>query len=195
MPVPAGGLVKVLKLIALMVPLGLDTFVVSTALGAGGLPTRHRLRVVLLFTLFEGGMPLIGLALGSSLNAAIGSTAEYFAIGLLFVFGLYVLVVEDDAAEGEKLNRLTGPLGFGTLLLGLTISIDELAIGFSLGLLHLPSVEALVFIAVQAFIVSQLGLRLGSRVKASVREGAERLVGTTLVAVSLFLLAETLIAG
>ena len=71
------------KLIALIIPLGLDTFVVSTAVGASGLPARHRLRVALIFTLFEGAMPLVGLALGASLSRAIGSTADYLAIAML----------------------------------------------------------------------------------------------------------------
>lgn len=183
-----------LKLVALILPLGLDTFVVSTAVGASGLPAGRRLRIALLFTLFEGAMPLVGLGLGASLSSAIGSTAEYVAIALLVGLGLYVLLIEDDDAEEEKVGQLTGALGWGTLLLGLSISLDELAIGFSLGLLHLPRLEALVLIAVQAFVVAQLGLRLGTRANQAVREGAEKLVGIALIAVGLFLLVEKLLA-
>jgi len=182
----------VLKLIALVIPLGLDTFVVSTAVGAGGLPVKHRLRVALLFTLFEGGMPLLGLGLGASLSTVVGSTAEYIAIGLLVGLGFYVLFFEDEDNEQNKVGQLTGALGWGTLLLGLSISLDELAIGFSLGLLHLPKVAALVLIAIQAFLVAQLGLRLGGRVNATARERTEKLVGLGLIAVGLFLLAENL---
>ena len=39
-------------------------------------------------------------------------------------------------------------------LLGLSISLDELAIGFGLGLLHLPTLAALGLIAAQAFLVA-----------------------------------------
>jgi putative Mn2+ efflux pump MntP len=177
----------VLKLVALVIPLGIDTFVVSTAVGAGGLPARHRLRVALLFTLFEGGMPLAGLALGASLSAAIGSAAEFGAGGLLVALGLYVLLFEDDEASA---GELTGALGWGTLLLGLSISLDELAIGLSLGLLDVPKVEALIFIAVQAFVMAQLGLRLGGRVNDATREGAEKLVGVVLVAIGLVVLIQ-----
>jgi putative Mn2+ efflux pump MntP len=183
-----------LKLIALIVPLGLDTFVVSTAVGAIGLPARHRLRIALVFTLFEGAMPLVGLGLGASLSSAIGSTAEYLAIALLVGLGLYVLLFEDEQGETERIGRLTGAFGWGTVLLGLSISLDELAIGFSLGLLHLPTVPALIFIAAQAFLVAQLGLRLGTRASETVRDGAEKLVGLGLIGVGLFLLAEKLLA-
>lgn len=182
-----------LKLIALVIPLGLDTFVVSAAVGAGRLPVRHRLRVALLFTLFEGGMPLVGLGLGASLSTVVGSAAEYIAIGLLVGLGFYVLFFEDEDDEQDKVGQL-GTLGWGTLLLGLSISLDELAIGFSLGLLHLPKVAALVLIAGQAFLVAQVGLRLGGRVGEAVRERAEKFVGIGLIAVGLFLLVEKLVA-
>ena len=47
---------SIAKLIALVFPLGLDTFAVAAAVGMAGLPTRKRLRISLPFTTFEGGM-------------------------------------------------------------------------------------------------------------------------------------------
>src|SRR5215831_9427554 len=52
-----------LRLLAFVLPLGVDSFVVAAALGAAGLTgARERLRVSLIFVLFEAGMPLVGLA-------------------------------------------------------------------------------------------------------------------------------------
>jgi hypothetical protein len=79
----------VAKLIALVLPLGLDTFAVAAALGAVGVSAARRLRISFLFTGFEAGMPLIGLALGAPLGRAIGGSADYVAIGVLLAFGLY----------------------------------------------------------------------------------------------------------
>jgi hypothetical protein len=45
----------------------------------------------------------------------------------------------------------------------MTISLDELAIGFSLGLPRLSVVSVVAAIAVQAFVAVQLGLLLGAR--------------------------------
>jgi putative Mn2+ efflux pump MntP len=50
--------------------------------------------------------------------------------------------------------------------LGASISLDELAIGFSLGLARLPTVPVIIAIAVQAFLAAQLGLLLGTLVPA-----------------------------
>jgi putative Mn2+ efflux pump MntP len=179
------------KLIALVFPLGLDTFAVAAALGALGVSGRHRLRVSLLFTVFEACMPLIGLALGAPLGRALGDAADYVAIAVLLVFGLYtVLGHEDDDEQLTKLIQLRGP---GAILLGVSISLDELAIGFTLGLLRLPAAIVIVLIAVQTFIVTQLGLRLGHRLSERLREGAQRLAGLALTVLALVLLAEQLL--
>jgi manganese efflux pump family protein len=99
----------------------------------------------------------------------------------------------DEEGEEERLALLGRTHGVAVLGLGLSISLDELAIGFTLGLLQLPVVLVLVWIAVQAFVVAQVGLRLGAHVGEAVREGAERLAGVVLVALGIVLLIEKLI--
>jgi putative Mn2+ efflux pump MntP len=183
---------SVAKLIALVLPLGLDTFAVGAALGMAGLPERHRLGVSVLFTAFEGGMPIIGLALGAPLGRAIGSSADYIAIAVLIGFGLYTLLRrEDDETEGIANFAERGVLG--TLLLDLSISIDELAIGFTLGLLRVPVIAVIIAIAAQAFVVTQFGLRLGTRLSHRARDNAERLGGLALTTLGAVLLTENLL--
>jgi putative Mn2+ efflux pump MntP len=181
------------KLLALVLPLGLDTFAVAAALGMIGVAPRRRLRISVLFTAFEAGMPLIGLALGVPLGHALGSAADYVAICVLLGFGLYTLL-STEKLEQERLGQLARMRGLGALLVGVSISLDELAIGFTLGLLHLPAGLVIVLIAVQAFTVTQLGLRLGSRLSERLRERAERLAGAALTALGVVLLAEKLLA-
>lgn len=177
------------KLIALVLPLGLDTFAVAAALGTIGV--ENRLRVSALFSSFEAGMPLIGLALGAPLGRAIGGEADYAAIGVLLAFGLYTLLGREGAEE-ERLAQFTSLRGPALLLLGVSVSLDELAIGFTLGLLRLPVLLVIALIAAQAFLVTQLGLRLGGRLSARLREGAERLAGVALAGLALALLVEKL---
>jgi putative Mn2+ efflux pump MntP len=146
-----------------------------------------------LFTAFEAGMPLIGLAVGVPLGHAIGKTADYIAIGVLLAFGLYTLAASEEH-EQQKLAQLAQARGPGALLLGLSISLDELAIGFTLGLLRLPAAVVIALIAVQAFIVTQLGLRLGNRLSEHLREAAERLAGLALTGLAIALLAQKLLS-
>jgi manganese efflux pump family protein len=78
-------------------------------------------------------------------------------------------------------------------VLGLSISLDELAIGFPLGLLRVPVVAVIIVIAAQAFVLAQLGLRVGGRISERARESAERLAGLALTALEVTLLAEQLL--
>ncbi len=183
----------IVKLIALVLPLGLDTFAVAAALGVAGLDPKRRLRVSLLMAAFEAGMPLVGLALGAPLGHAIGSAADYIAIGVLLAFGLYTLLAGDN--DEEEIGKLTSATGWGAVALGVSISLDELAIGFTLGLLRLPAALAIILIGAQAFILSQLGLRMGARLGVKVRAGAERIAGLALIAVGVGLLTEKLTSG
>jgi putative Mn2+ efflux pump MntP len=181
------------KLVALVLPLGLDTFGVAAALGLAGIGTPQRLRISALFTAFEAGMPLIGLAVGTPLGDAIGKTADYIAIGILLALGLYMLLAPEERDE-QRVPRLAQVRGSAALLLGLSISLDELAIGFTLGLLRLPAGLVIALIALQAFVVAQLGLRLGSRLSERLREAAERVAGLALAGLGAALLVEKLLS-
>ncbi len=63
-----------------MLPLGLDSFAVAAAIGASQATTlRQRMRISLIFMIFEGGMPFIGLALGAPDRRAVAQRAGRFA--------------------------------------------------------------------------------------------------------------------
>jgi len=180
-----------LKLLLFVLPLGLDTFAVSAALGMRGLPARERLRVSLLVSSFEMAMPVVGLLLGHALGQLVGNTADYLSIGVLALLGLWMLVHEEDD-ESERVAQLAGGHGFVLLALGISISLDELAIGFTIGLLHLSLWLAVVLIGAQAFLFAQLGLRLGARLNEKLRERAERLGGLALLGLAILLAVEKL---
>lgn len=182
-----------LKLALFILPLGLDTFAVSAALGLQGLPKRERLRVSLLLSGFEMTMPIVGLLIGRGLGTAIGGAAEYVAAAALLGLGGYMLLA-DERGETEKVASSGTRTGLALFALGLSISVDELAMGFTIGLLGLSIVAAVVLIGAQAFVVAQLGLRLGARLGEAARECAERLAGVALVGLGALILVEQLVA-
>ena len=178
-----------LKLLAFVLPLGLDSFAVAAAIGAAGVAGwRTRLRISAIFVTFEAGMPLIGLAAGSGLARVIGPVADYVAAAAVIGVGAWMLVSRDEDEErAGRIGRASGP---AIIALGLSISADELAIGFSLGLSGLPAVPVIIAIAVHTLIVSQLGLAIGSLVSERFREHTEQVAGAALIALGCYLVAE-----
>jgi putative Mn2+ efflux pump MntP len=183
-----------LRLLAFVLPLGVDSFAVAAALGAARLTgARERLRVSLIFVAFEAGMPLVGLAAGAGLARAAGSVADYLAGAAVIGLGIYLLVAGDEGEE-QNAGRLASTHGVAILALGISVSLDELAIGFSLGLARLPVVPVIIAIAVQALLASQLGLALGHRVSERFRERAVQLAAVALILLGGYLITERLLA-
>ncbi len=167
----------------IFVSLGLDTLAVALGLGLSGLPRDRWLRVGLTFALFEGLMPVVGLLIGQGLGSALGAIATYVAAGILIVIGgleiKEAVLDDDDDDEAIDFSPSAGkkrPL----LLTGLSVSLDELAVGFALGVLHVPLGPALAYIAMQAFALTFVGLFIGQRLGKHLGERAELAAGIVL---------------
>ena len=100
------------------------------------------------------------------------------------------MLLHEGDDEGGKVARLASGSGLVLLALGISISLDELAVGFTIGLLHLSLWLAVLLIGAQAFAFAQLGLRLGARLNETLRERAEQLAGLALIALAGLLVVE-----
>lgn len=180
------------KIIALVLPLALETFAVSAALAVGGHRTRRRVPMWVLFAASEAGMPLVGLAIGRPLGA-IGNAADYVAVAVVLALAVHMLRESEGDGEAEhSWDALLDHGALATVVLFVSASLDELAIGFTLGLLRLPVLPVIAVTAVQAFVIAWLGTRLGERIGERAREGAERLSGVALALLGIGLLVGTL---
>lgn len=147
-----------------------------------GLPRRRWLRVGLTFACFEGLMPIVGLLIGHRLGTLLGEAAAYIAAGILIVIGgleireaIMADDDDDDPDDGEDREK-QHPL----ILTGLSVSLDELAVGFALGVLDVPLGPALGYIAAQAFVLTFIALRLGRRLGHHLGEREELAAGIVL---------------
>lgn len=184
-------LLRILTIAGLILPLSIDTFVLGTALGAAGIVKQERMRTSLVLTAFEAGMPLVGFLGGAAIGAAIGGWANYVAAAVLVVVGIFMLRSSDeDENDDKKVRLLETARGWSVVVLGVGISVDELAVGFGVGLLGLPLALLIVLIAVQAFVAAQLGMRLGARLAERTRETAGRAAGILLILAALLVVVE-----
>ena len=181
-----------LVLPALILPLSLDTFAVAAALGVSGVPRDRRVPLSLLFALFEGGMPLVGLFIGSELGDRIGSVAGYVAVAALLAVGAYELFGDEEREEG-LVRSLARARGAVLIVAAMAVSLDELAIGIVFGLLDVPVLPASLAIAVQAIVFSQAGFAIGGAIEERARERVERAAGVLLVLIAMGVLAAQLL--
>jgi manganese efflux pump family protein len=175
-------------LLALLIPLTVDTFILSAALGLAGLPKKEQARTSIILAVFEAGMPAVGVLLGHGIGDLLGHYASYIAALVIGVAGIFMLLpAKAEEKEEREMKLLAKTRGFAVVGLGLSISLDELAIGLSLGLLGVPLLVAVIFIGIQAFIASQAGLKLGSKLNEKIREDAEKVAGIALISVAIIL--------
>jgi manganese efflux pump family protein len=176
-------------LLALLVPLSIDAFILSAALGMAGLHKKDRLRTSMVLAGFEGGMPLLGAMIGHGLGSAIGSYGIYAAAVVIGFAGVLMLMPSNEEREQKQVRLLSHAKGWLIVNLGLSISIDGLAIGLSLGLLHVSILFIAIYVALQTFLASRLGLWLGGRLSETFKERAEMAGGLMLVLVALLFIA------
>ncbi|MEO7617362.1 MAG: manganese efflux pump [Candidatus Saccharibacteria bacterium] len=173
------------QLIGLTIPLCLDSFLIAAAIGMSRPSKANRIRISTFFAVFEAGMPLVGLLIGEALSGPLGGAAEYTAIVVLIIFGLYATFNSKD--EDDDAKRIASTHGLAIIGLGLGISLDGLAIGFTYGLLHLPVVLVTTLIAIQAFVLSQVGFAVGGKLPERIRQYGEKVASLALIAIGVLL--------
>ena len=177
-----------LALLLVALSLGLSNFAAAIGIGISGVSPRTRLRVGIIFGLFETGMPIAGLALGHGLAQALGGVAHWISAGLLIATGVWTLAqaiwtgpqaapapAGAPAAEGQRISRL--------VLTGLALSVDNLAVGFALGAFHVSLAVAAITIGVVSVTLSLIGLELGAQIGIRAGHRGELLGGLVLIAV------------
>lgn len=182
------------KLAVLVLSLGIDTLMVS--IGLGVVQRQGKLKIAVTFAIAEALMPLIGIFVGRGTGHFLGHYGSLAGSVALLAVAVWMLFfdhdddeLDDDDDDGvtDKKNRLQG---WSLLAVALSISLDELAVGFSLGLVGVPIVLTLILLALQAFLFTLLGLSFGKVLKPFVGEWAEKLAGGVLFLLGLWLLIE-----
>ncbi|HEX7312577.1 MAG TPA: manganese efflux pump [Pyrinomonadaceae bacterium] len=177
-------------LLLLAFTLSLDSFRVSLGLGATRPRPARQAQIALAFALCDGLAPLVGLMLGRSFADYVGGWSEYLGPLVLCAYGLYTVYVARRCAEGQE--EASGWVVFG---LPLTLSLDNLVAGASLGLEGFPVLLSVAVIGAMSGLMSFAGLRLGGMAVNFLRLRSELLGGVALIFIALALAVETLREG
>ena len=177
-----------LAVLLVALSLGLSNFAAAIGIGVTGVDVATRLRVGLIFGIFEAGMPVLGLLIGHSLARTLGGAAHWIGAALLIATGTYAAVQavrspqrQRDQPAAEATQQRTGRL----LITGAALSIDNLAVGFALGAYHINLAVAAIIIGAVSVTLSLAGLELGDRLGTRLGERGELLGGLVLIAVGI----------
>ena len=179
----------ILRLVSFVVPLGFDTLAIALALGVrGGVPM---VRVALVFAAFETLMPLIGVTLGHAVDARFSAIARAVGALVLVTLGARELREGLESSQSDESAGLRFDSLRMTLLAGLAISTDELAVGFPLGVSGLPIGLLLGTIGLQTLAITVAGISLGARIGREFGLRASRVAmlvaGIVFIALGIFL--------
>ena len=172
------------ELIPAAVVISLDSFAASLALGVLGI-RRHWLRIGVTFALVGAASPLAGLWLGANLSGRLAGYGEWLGSMALLLLGIWLLWhVNEDVLEARARQAVTV---WGLLVLALSLSVDNLVIGFGLGLHGVPPVPLFVVVAAVVFTVTMLGVRLGTSARRYLERWTASVAGLLLIALAAIL--------
>ena len=183
------------ELIFIAVGLSMDAFAVAICKGlcTEKVKIKHMAITGAWFGGFQGLMPLIGFLLGSAFAKYIEPVDHWIAFLLLGLLGAN-MIKESFSKEEEACDVNSSSFGFKVMLvMAVATSIDALAVGITFALL--PNVNiwvAIGSIGVITFILSAIGVKIGSVFGAKNKKYAELLGGIVLVLIGLKILLEHL---
>src|SRR6185503_5487523 len=132
--------------------LSLDSFRASLGLGALKLSRLRQLQIVIAFGLCDALAPLIGLLIGKSLLEFVGPWVEHLGPLLLCAYGVYVIYISQRYVGDTDRWMVLG--------LPLSLSLDNLVAGTTLGMVGFPLVLSVTIIGVMSSLFSLAGLLL-----------------------------------
>ena len=184
-----------LALLLLAVALGLSNFAAAIGIGVSGVRGRDRVRIAVVFGVFEAGMPVLGVVLGQGLASSLGHVARWLGGAALIVIGVTGLVLarRGPRPAGGPAGK-GGPAGEGApgrpswrlgrvMASGLALSADNLAAGFALGAYHTGLAVAATVFGVVSVVMSLAGLELGAALGAGASDRCELVASVMLIAI------------
>lgn len=172
----------VAKVLALAVAIGANNLAASLALGALG-QARRWPRVALVFGAMEFTVPLVGIWLGRQAARWLGGVAAWLGPALLIAMGAWVATspLRGRAAAQREARQVTTWGGLVALSFGL--AIDNVVVGFSLGLGEVDALLTAGVIAAAAVAFSVAGLHLGRASRRAWETAATVGAGVALTAI------------
>ncbi|MDE6594110.1 MAG: manganese efflux pump MntP family protein [Oscillospiraceae bacterium] len=180
----------IITLTMIAVGLSMDAFAVAVCKGlaAGKCTLKNALKCGVWFGSFQAIMPFIGFILGIRFKGYISAFDHWIALMLLSFIGFGMIKSSLDKDEPESPS-------FGAkamLAAAVATSIDALALGITFAFLSVNIYISMAVIGGCAFIISAMGVKIGSVFGGKSRKKAEVIGGVILIILGIKILLEHL---
>ena len=184
---------NLMEVIFMAFALAMDALAVSVCKGMTlkEFTVRHTLRTGLYFGGFQMLMPIVGFFIGSTFAGVIGIFAPWVVFAILTALGINMIVgvFKEEKQHTDDFSHKT------MLVLAIATSIDALAIGVSLSVMHAGIWVNAGIIGAITFVVTAVGVYFGFRFGNKLGSKAELIGGFILIGVGLKVLIEHLVTG
>lgn len=186
---------SLIELFVLAVGLSMDAFAVAVCKGLAMEKAEFKKAGIigLYFGIFQAAMPLAGYLLGVGFQKNITAIDHWIAFILLSLIGFNMIkeAFKKDCACCVDGNDAS--IDFKTMIiLAIATSIDALAVGVTFAFLKVDIIAAVSFIGIITFVLSMIGVKVGSVFGARYKAKAEFLGGSILILIGLKILLEHL---
>ncbi|MEU6644900.1 manganese efflux pump [Saccharomonospora sp. NPDC046836] len=177
----------IVEILALGFFLSLDNFRASIALGTLPFSWHRAVQVAVMFGIWDGLAPLVGVLLGHYVDQVVGHEAvgqfiRYAGPAAMFLYGVYLLVRSFRTEAPEEIDHPWALFG-----IPLSLSLDNLLAGTSLGLFGFPPALSAAVFAATTTVMSFAGLCIGRVTGRLIRIRADLLSGIALVVMAFVL--------
>jgi manganese efflux pump family protein len=187
----------VIALLFAAVAVGLSNLAASIGIGVTGVTASTRLRVGLVFGVFEAGMPIVGLLIGQRIASELGQAVRWPGAVLLIIVGASGLarsLRDSRSRAAHRAREFPNPAAqpeapspssrLGRFLVsGFVLSLDNLVVGFALGTYQVGIAVGAILIGAVSVAMSLAGLELGSLLGRLVGRRSEQMSGVILILV------------
>lgn len=179
---------SLVEIIVVALALAVDAFTVGVAVGLTHRGRRQIFRLSFHFGLFQALLPLVGALAGHVLGDWMHGWKHWLAAALLFGIGAKMAI--ESFGPASKEDRRDPTRGLSLVGLSVAVSIDALAVGFSLGLTDVSIPLAVTIIGVVTACLTWIGMLLAGALASRLGKRGGLVAGLVLVGLGVKILAE-----
>lgn len=185
----------IFELIILAITLSFDTFAVSIGGGISmpNMDIKRRGLIISFFSVFQASFLFLGWLVGGKFAQYITGWDHWIALIILCYLGFKM--IKESLSKDEE-NQFNNELSVKKItILSIATSIDAIAVGISIAMIHLQSVKVIILTTITLLvtaIAALFGLVCGQKLGVKIGKRAELVGGIVLILIGLKVAVEHL---